>query len=556
MVSVDPTVSIHSPRKSAEALLAAAPGEQISAAIAAEKWARAADLLASAGERLLLDGDEAAMLEWLAALPSEHVQKSARLATLYAWTLVYAQRYQDALAKLSLAERTLQAQELAEAAAKRRGEDDSDELELNPHHDLKQSMAAVRAHLGSVTGVRLPVAVEDIMLPASADHPSWRAGALLTLGRCRFLAGDLRGAAEDLGAAEVVAGQARGARAQKTRAEALAALGQVAEAEGRLGRAVELYEEVLATDDAAAKATASVGLAKVALQRNDREAARAALAFEAPADADLIAVGLEGALVRGYLAALDGQHDEARVGIEQLEKLLVQKQLRWPTELVAAHKARLALLRGDEQVARRWYQGLGLAVGLNAERVSPNTGFQLVTKALFELTAGQPGQAGQAGQAGQTGQTGPKAALQSAARALGYAEESGHRLIGIEAMVATAMAHHALGHRDEARSALVAALEHAAPEGIARPFLLRGFDAVAEDLELRAPQVIVLREAARALPAPAPSPRERPFASATPRPGALSGVMTSTLLEDDEAPAEVTDVQEPSVTGDGEAHLS
>jgi len=472
---------------SAQALLGAAPGEQIAAAIEAEKWARAADLLTLNGERLLLDGEQEALVGWLDALPGEHAQKSAKLATLYAWALVYQQRYQEALTRLSHAERALQAQRLAEAGA-RQAADESDEFELHPHAELEQSIGAVRAHLASVTGdhAKIPKSVEQIMLPASADHPCWRAAALITLGRCRYLAGDLRGAKDDLESAHTLASHTRGTRAAHIAAQAEVLLGRVAIARGALGEAARRFETQAGASDVGARAAAAVGQAEIALLRHDREAARQALAFERPADPDPIAVTLEAGVVTSYLAALDGQHDEARAGLDALEKQLAAKNLRWPSELIQAHRARLALLRGDDSAARRWLQSLSLGAARHNDRMSPIGAFQIVTKALVEL------------------RTDAAAALQSAARALAFGEETGHRIVHLEALVITGLASHLLGKRDEARSALVAALESAKPEGVARPFLVRLVDEVMGDLGLDDPQAMALREASKTLPAPPP----------------------------------------------------
>ncbi len=172
----------------AEALLGSAPGEQIAAAVAAEKWARAAGLLEQHGERLLLDGDVHALAGWLEALPDDHITRHVKLAALFGWVRIYDQRYQDALVCLSKAERALQQMRFNAGHS-------PDEIVLRPFADIEQSLAAIRMHLQAVTGAasKLPEQVEHIMLPASGDHPMWRAAALVTLGRTRYIAGDSSG---------------------------------------------------------------------------------------------------------------------------------------------------------------------------------------------------------------------------------------------------------------------------------------------------------------------------------------------------------------------------
>jgi ATP/maltotriose-dependent transcriptional regulator MalT len=222
-------------------LLGSAPDEQIAQAIATERWARAADLMALHGERILLDGGVSELAGWLMALPEEYRQKSARLSALAAWVRIYDQHYQDALRHLSLAERALQQMRLADVAR------EADEVELRPFAELEQSLSAIRLHLRAVSdeGGALPAQVEEIMIPASADHPLWRAGALVILGRCRYLEGDLGGASSDLETAQILARELRGTRAAQVAADAAVLLGRVAEARGTLGEAATCYETVL-----------------------------------------------------------------------------------------------------------------------------------------------------------------------------------------------------------------------------------------------------------------------------------------------------------------------
>lgn len=458
-----------SPR--AEAILGSAPDEQIAAAVAAEKWARAIDLLELHGERLLLDGGVGPLSAWLEAIPEDLVGRHAKLAALTAWVRIYEQRYQDALKCLSKAERALQQLRLSGEREVHAGDD---EVELRPHAELESSLAAIRLHLQAVVGGgKLPTQVEEIMIPASGDHPLWRAAALVILGRSRFLAGDLKGAGDDVETAHVLASSTRGQRAGRVEAEAAVLLGRIAEARGKLAAAEKRYVEVLTPKDGALqpRLAAEVGLARLALQRLDAPTAAARLQAvktalgqceEAP---DPIRVVLEGELARTWLAMLEGRSEEARATLDQLEKTLPGLKLRWPLGLVLAHRARLALLRKDEAGARRWLQQYAMRAESGQTPQSPLAAFEEVTEALVQAALHAPA-----------------LALKAAQGALAFAEATGNRAILAEAQVALALGHYGAGARDDAKAALVAALETTRSMGALLPLYVRGLDTLADEL--------------------------------------------------------------------------
>jgi len=494
----------------AEAILGSAPDEQIGAAIAAQKWARATDLLEFHGERLLLDGGVRELAGWLGALPDDYITRHAKVAALFAWVCIYGQRYQVALTYLSKAERALQQLRIGASAA--RDASTSDEVELRPFVELEQSLVAIRLHLLAVAGVdgKLPAQVEDIMIPASGDHPLWRAGALVVLGRSRFQAGDLRGAADDLEAAYILASSSRGGRAGRVAADAAVLLGRIDEARGKLNAAVKRYEAVIAAPGLTLgpRLGAEVGLARVALVQLDLaqagkrlDAVRTALdearaatpddALAANASAvDPVRVVCEGDLARATLHLLEGRPDEARALLDQLDKTLGGLDLRWPMALIGATRARHALLRKDESGARRWLQQYTMRGESNQAPRNPNAAFEEVTQALTQAALHQP-----------------KPALKAAQDALGFAEASGHKQLQVEAQVAMALAHYGAGAREEARSALIAATEGAkAMGGALLPLLVRGLDAAAAELGVASDE---LTRAASFIPALAPQQRER-----------------------------------------------
>ncbi len=505
----------------AEALLGSAPAEQIAAAIAAEKWARAAGLLELHGERLLLDGDVHALAGWLEALPDDHITRHVKLAALFGWVRIYDQRYQDALVFLSKAERALQQMRLG-------GGHSSDEIVLRPFADIEQSLTAIRMHLQAVTGAagKLPEHVEDIMLPASGDHPLWRAAALVSLGRTRYVAGDLRAAADDLEAAHTLASTSRGPRAVRIAADAGVLLGRIAEARGKLDVATRHYEAIVAASDNAL--AAEVGLARVALLRLDPAAARQRLERVAQAIADgnnlvdPVRVVFEGELARATLQLVEGAPDDARATLDQLDKTLAALKLRWPIDLINAGRARAALIKKDESLARRWLQQYTMR-GDNKPASNPLAANDRITAALTHIALHDPA-----------------AGLKAAQDALAFAEATGNKVVALEAQVALVLGHYAAGARDEARSAMMAVLEGTKATGVLAPLFVRGLEAVASELELDAEAIVDVVRAARRLP---PLP---PRADRNERPSAPLGAKSGPIETSRVAPT-------PAVAGAPEA---
>lgn len=503
----------------AEALLGSAPAEQIAAAVAAEKWARAAGLLEQHGERLLLDGDVHALAGWLEALPDDHITRHVKVAALFGWVRIYDQRYQDALVCLSKAERALQQMRFGAVHS-------ADAIELRPFADIEQSLTAIRLHLQAVTGAagKLPEHVEDIMLPASGDHPMWRAAALVTLGRTRYIAGDLRAAGDDLEAAQTLAATSRGPRAERIAADAGVLLGRIAEARGKLDVATQHYEAVLSTSDSAL--AAEVGLARVALLRLDPAAARQRLEHVQQAIAqgngghiDPVRVVFEGELARATLQLMEGAPDDARATLDQLDKTTAGLKLRWPIDLISAGRARAALIKKDESLARRWLQQYTMR-GDNKPASNPLAANDRITAALTHIALHDPA-----------------AGLKAAQDALAFAEATGNKVVALEAQVALVLGHYAAGSRDDARSALMAVLEGSKATGIFGPLFVRGLEAAASEMGLEADVLVDVVRAARRLPAlpPRPDRNERPSAPV----GAKSGpIETSKVVVPEANPPE------------------
>jgi ATP/maltotriose-dependent transcriptional regulator MalT len=343
--------------------MGSAPHEQIAAAIAGGHDGRAIELLLQHGERMLVDGRAGELHGWLEALPDSAFASQYRLGLLAAWVHIYQQRYREALARVASAERALQTRIIAHEGAHRGGD-----LVTRPFDEALAGIAAVKAHLRAVSG-ELPGSAESVdamMLPASADHPVWRAEALVVLARTRLLAGDLARGREDLSDAVALAASSGASRARRAEAEARVLLARIAALEGREGDAnAEL--DAVRPDSGLAFAAARIAKARLAAERLDLAAAERLLAEAcqvreardadgATGAPDPMTVLVEGGLVGALVAALRGDHADARAQVDELERALKDADFRWLGELVQASRFRLATLRNDAPLLRRMLQ--------------------------------------------------------------------------------------------------------------------------------------------------------------------------------------------------------
>ncbi|MFT7580263.1 MAG: ATP/maltotriose-dependent transcriptional regulator MalT [Myxococcota bacterium] len=451
----------------ARRLMEAAPAEQIDAALGAKKYARAADLIQRHGEPFLLDAQTERLAAWLDQLPDVHITKRPRLALLNAWLCIYTEQYQQALTRIGEAERELRSLELH--GSKTPAEtDDAAAVSLEPFADTKRGVRAAKAHLAWLRGdmATLTAGLGDTMLASSSDHPIWRANALLTLGRAHYMAGDLVSAAQDLDVAVTVAGDSRQRRARETLVAAQVLLGRVREAQTKLDSALELYQGVLdgtdptkKTDDTSwltARAGALVGVARIHLLRHDVEAAAHALAASAEqiAASKLVVVGLHGDLAAAHLRRAQGDDDASMVALARAEAFVKTHERRWAIPYVNAHRALLALGRGELATAGRWAQQVAMRGG---DQIGPIKETQQVVFALVRLAQSKPGEA-----------------LTSAQTALASATEGGRKLGALEAGAAAAMAYQALAKDADATKALTDALLLAAPAKIQGFFVSHG----------------------------------------------------------------------------------
>lgn|GEM_PF-1385892 len=447
-------------------MLAAAPDEQITAALAAGKHERAADLMQRHGERLLAEGAEEGLVRWFEQLPNALIQKMPRLAVLHAWLLVYREQYPGAATRISEAERALRALEMS--GAKRWPEDGDDVVPLSPFADVKRSIRALRSHLAWIHGEldvsELPASVDDMMLPSSAEHPVWRARALVTLARCRFLAGALADAAQDLDAAIACTTVTAQRAARSVGLEAKVGLGRVREAQARLDDAAKLYAEVIdeaddSPDVADAVAAARVGQGRVALAHRDLDAAAEALAagLVRADETGWLSVAVDGLVALAWVQHARGDHADARASLERADRFVKSRDRRWAAETVALQRVTLMLAHDDRPGIRRWRQSVAVRGPDRHERLGPIREARHIVEALVGTALGDADQV-----------------IEALVAARASAEEAGRTALAVEAAIAEARCRLALDARAEAAAALGHAVKLAAPSSLVHPFLLLG----------------------------------------------------------------------------------
>ena len=442
-------------------MLAAAPEEQIAAALEAGKYERAADLMQRHGERLLAEGAEALLARCFEQLPNALIQRMPRLSVLHAWLLVYTEQYPGAATRVSEAERGLRALEMAGQHGW--PEDGEEVVALRPFADVKRAISAIRGHLTWIQGdpSALPASVDETILASSADHPVWRARALVTLGRCRYLAGALTDAAEDLEAAIACTGVSGQRLARIVGMEAQVGLGRVREAQGRLDAAAKLYADVIgqagdAPDHADHVASAYVGLGRIALAHRDLAAAEQALqrGLTRADETAWLSVALDGLLAWAWVQQAHGRSDEVKAALDRADRFVKARDRRWAAELVTTQRAQLLLARGDMPAVRRWQQASAMR---GEDRLGPIREAQRLTKGLVLTALGDA-----------------DAAALVLAEVRREATAAGLVVLAVEAAVADARCQHARGKKKEAAAALADALALAAPSSIIHPFVALG----------------------------------------------------------------------------------
>ncbi|HEU4322234.1 MAG TPA: LuxR C-terminal-related transcriptional regulator [Roseiflexaceae bacterium] len=418
-----------------------APREAIAHAVAGLDYDSAARLMSTSAPRLFAEGQIAPLLEWLAALPDALVGGQLRLSLIHVWALLLSGRWDGLEARL----RTVAQLWLQPGAA---GRPTPELLALRAVLDLGRGDTAAAAKAVEQAALLLPP--DDALLP----------GMLAMLGSAAARAsGDDRLAQRLLADARLLgmAGHANALAllALSHQAQLLAAQGRLAAARAAYQRVLDLAEPQPA--HAAARGMASVGLAALAYERDELEAA-ASFARQGIADGEH--AGTPELLVSGHsilaqIAQAQGEPDRARAMLDAGEGALWGRPVA-PHTVLALHvgRAGLALAQGDSAAAAAWMHGYERQTSAHLPSQTDRARLMMARVLLAQ---------GRADQA---------AALLECVRA--DAERSGRRGILPPLLVCTALAHRGRGLAEQAQTCLEQALASAAPEGYLRSFLEAG----------------------------------------------------------------------------------
>jgi LuxR family maltose regulon positive regulatory protein len=332
--ALQPQLHLHAAAWYAEAGLIV---EAVEHALAARAPERVAEMIEPLALQLIFDGQHGLLLGWLERLPNAIAQARPQLALAQAWALFLSHRM-DAFARII---EDVEAQARAAGAPAGLG-----------------SVLALRSHAARQAGnahAAIRYAREALRLLPEQDVAQ-RSVAAIALGIGLKLAGDAPAAAESLETARALSRRAGTILGEIFTTNALA---ETRTMQGALREAVALFEDGLAiAGERLAFFTLGgrLELSEAYRQCNEREPAemhlRAALELaEQTGRAELVP--------RGYvtLAWLRQGQGDARGADDALgtgHALATQSRNQALQRYVAAHQARIALVRGDMATALRW----------------------------------------------------------------------------------------------------------------------------------------------------------------------------------------------------------
>jgi len=305
------------------------------------------------------------------------------------------------------------------------------------------------------------------------DDRQWRAISLIMIGVDELMDGKLNAARQTLREA-LAHSEASGN--MYAILDSMLFLGEVCYRQGELHQAEQVFRQVLSMTEGAPMdqdqsalraARAQLGLAELALEWNDLQAAEQAVIQAVAArqqfpEEDLLA---DSAVVLAQVEFARGEIDQAQ---RSLEARLAQVDRTLLLRLPRLYQARMALASGDLAAVQHWAS----TKALSEEDLPP---LQLEQEALVVARL-------------RIEQGEPEAALQQLDRWLADAQEHGRTCSTIQICILQALAQASLGDREEARQTLTHTLALAQPEGHQRIFLDEG-EKLAELLQETLPEM-------------------------------------------------------------------
>jgi LuxR family maltose regulon positive regulatory protein len=419
-------------------------GEAVHHALAGRDFERAARLIESVAGDMLRRGSSVSLVRWLDAMPEETVRARPRLCLVRGWTYFVGPA-------LSLEN----ADEWAQLALRTASANGSLEPGLSGEAAALQAMVAVTR--GEVARSRelARQALDDLPL----DSP-WRSAVTFCLGTTHFESGDMAAAAHVLSEALRLS-QAEGAHYIQYAAASFLADIQVFQ--GHLGRAMELYQQVLAWADHGLPQKGSVmaqaGQAYILCERNQLDAALAHVQLGAD-QVDLVGGAWSAHVLYRVLARLQraqGNWTDALDTLERAYQMGQSGQVSLVVTQAAALRAGLQLAQGDLEAATAWAENSGLSPD------DPEVGHpgwrEVAYLALARVLDAQGRHA---------------EALALLDRLMGSAQAEARHGSAISILVLLALVQQARGNRSRALECLERALALAEPEGYIRVFVDEG----------------------------------------------------------------------------------
>jgi LuxR family maltose regulon positive regulatory protein len=435
-------------------------------ALAAEDFARAADLVELIMPAMTRNQQYATLRGWLKAIPDELVRLRPVLSTGYAKVCVFFGKFEDVEPRLRDAERwidtTAEMREQPESPAA--GMVVVDEQEFSR---LPGMIALIRAGLALARG-DMPETVKNarrVLDLASEDDLLMLGGAASQLGLAAWTSGDLDTASRmtaegmaDLRLAGFISPAIGGARV----------LADIQIAQGRLHEAMTTYERALqwATEPGTpvlpGAADMHVGMSSLHYEHNDlKTATQHLLTSQALGElAGLPPNPYRWCAAMARIRGAEGDPDGALDLLDQAERLY-DPAFAPNVRPIATRKARVWLAQGRFDETLGWARTQGLSVG---DELSYLREFDHITLARVLLARYQTDRA-------EGSISGAVGLLE---RLLEAAEEGGRKGSVIEILVLQAMAYHAQSDLPGVLLPLRHALALAEPEGYVRIFLDEG----------------------------------------------------------------------------------
>ena len=435
-------------------------------AMAAQDFARAADLVELAAPATSRRRQEATLLGWLKSLPDDLIRLRPVLSAVYGGVLLSSGALEGVETRLQDAERWLEPGEATHACLDART-DEMVVVDEAAFRHLPGSIAVWRAGQALALGdVRATVSYAQRALDlVRADDHLWRGAAASLLGLAAWTNGDLEVAYQ-----RYIEGMAHLQMAGNI-ADAIGgtiALTDIRIAQGCLRQAMRIYERglQLATEqgEPALRGTADmyVGMSQLHCERGELYAATEYLlrAKEQGEHTGFPQNPYRWRVAMARIREAQGDLDDALALLDEAERLYVPDffpQVR----PIAAMKTRVWLAQGRLGEALDWARVQGLSA---QDDLSYGREFAHITLARLLLIQGKSN-----GTAHSIGET-----IEFLHRLLQAAEAGERTGSVIEILVLLSLAHHVQGNLPPARTSLSRALILAEPEGYVRMFVGEG----------------------------------------------------------------------------------